>query len=122
MKGKPKKLKPSLKDSATDGTLHRTRELQFPPTEPAEHPLTQGEREGSPGATAEAPDLNSQFCPEGAILTHAEQEAKMLQTPPGALPPQGGSDLEGEGVQGNNLLETSWAPDQSAHPQVRFLF
>ncbi|XP_045043616.2 alpha-protein kinase 2 isoform X3 [Desmodus rotundus] len=114
MKGKPKKLKPSLKDSATDGTLHRPR-----PTEPAEHPLTQGEREGSPGATAEAPDLNSQFCPEGAILTHAEQEAKMLQTPPGALPPQGGSDLEGEGVQGNNLLETSWAPDQSAHPQVQ---
>ncbi|KAM5305809.1 alpha-protein kinase 2 isoform 2-T2 [Glossophaga mutica] len=113
-KGKPKKLKPSLEDSATDGTLHRP-----PPTEPAEHPLTLGESKESSGAPAEAPDLNSQFSPEGALLTHAEQEAKMLQTPPGALPQQGGSDLEGEGVQVNDLFETSQAPDQSAHPQVQ---
>ncbi|XP_036890923.1 alpha-protein kinase 2 [Sturnira hondurensis] len=114
MKGKPKKLMPDLKDSATDGTLHRP----YPP-EPAEHPLMQGEREESSGAAAEAPGLNSQFCPEGAILTHAEQETKMLQTPPGTLPPQGGSDSEGERVQANNLFETSQTPDQSAHPQVQ---
>lgn len=116
-KGKPRKPKPSLKDSATGGSLHHPQ-----PPEPAEHPLTQGEGKGGSGATAEAPGLNSLFCPEGAIPTHAEQEAKMLQTPPGARPPQGGSDLEGEGVQVNNLFETSGAPDQSAHPQVRFLF
>ncbi|KAF6087306.1 alpha kinase 2 [Phyllostomus discolor] len=114
MKGKPRKPKPSLRDSATDGTLHGPH-----PAEPTEHPLIQGERKDSSGATAEAPGLNSPSCPEGAIPTHAEQEAKTLQTPPGARPPQGGSDLEGEGVQVNNLFETSRAPDQSAHPQVQ---
>ncbi|XP_037007898.2 alpha-protein kinase 2 [Artibeus jamaicensis] len=114
MKGKPKKLTPDLKDSATDDTLHRPQ-----PPEPSGHPLTQGERKESSGAAAEAPSLNSQFCPEAAILTHADGEAKMLQTPPGTLPPQGGSDLEGERVQVDNLCETSRAPDQSAHPQVQ---
>ncbi|XP_054439710.1 alpha-protein kinase 2 [Pteronotus mesoamericanus] len=114
MKGKPKRLKPTPKDSATDDTLGG-----FHPAEPARHPLTQGERKESSPAAAEAPDRNSQFCPEGAVLTQAEQEAEMLPTPPGALPQQGGLDWEGEGVQVNSLLETSRAPDQSDHPQVQ---
>ncbi|XP_032943329.1 alpha-protein kinase 2 [Rhinolophus ferrumequinum] len=113
-KGKAKKLNPNLKDSATDGTLN----LLYP-KEPVKHPLAQSEEKESSHAKTEATDLNSQFhAGEGTIPTQAEQEAKTLQTPPGALPQKGNLNLEGEGVQVNNLFETSWVPDQSDHRQV----
>lgn len=118
MKGKLKKRSPSLKDSAAaEGTLNH-----LPPQETAQHPRTQSDKHESSQATAEAPDLNAQVHAEGALRPQAEQDARRLQTPPGALPQEGSPKSEAEGVQVNDLWETSWAPDQSDHPQVRFLF
>ncbi|KAM5218176.1 alpha-protein kinase 2 [Hipposideros larvatus] len=116
IKGKPKKLSPNLKDSATAGTLH----LLYP-NEPVKHPPAQSEKkEHSLAKEEEATDRNSHFhAGEGAIPTQAEQEAKTLPTPPGILPKEGNLNLEGEGVQVNNLFETSWVPDQSDQPQVQ---
>ncbi|XP_074195998.1 alpha-protein kinase 2 isoform X2 [Rhinolophus sinicus] len=113
IKGKAKKLNPHLKDSATEGTLN----LLYP-KEPVKHPLAQSEEKERSHAKTEATDLNSQVHAEGTIPTPAEQEAKTLQTPPGALPREGNLNLEGEGVQVNNLFETSWVPDHSDHRQV----
>ncbi|XP_005875356.1 PREDICTED: alpha-protein kinase 2 [Myotis brandtii] len=114
LKGKPKKRSPSLKDSAAEGTLNH-----LPPQESAKHPRTQSDKEESSHATGEAPDLKSQVHAEGALLLQAEQDAKRLQTPPGAPPQEGSPNSEGEGVQVNDFCETSWAPDQSDHPQVQ---
>ncbi|EPQ13337.1 Alpha-protein kinase 2 [Myotis brandtii] len=114
LKGKPKKRSPSLKDSAAEGTLNH-----LPPQESAKHPRTQSDKEESSHATGEAPDLKSQVHAEGALLLQAEQDAKRLQTPPGAPPQEGSPNSEGEGVQVNDFCETSWAPDQSDHPQEK---
>ncbi|KAK1337488.1 hypothetical protein QTO34_002117 [Cnephaeus nilssonii] len=113
MKGKPKKRSPSLKDSAAGGTLNH-----LSPQEPAKQPLAQSDKQESSRATEEAPDLNSQVRAEGALPPQAEQDARRLQTPPGAPPEEGSPNSEGEGVQVNDLFETSWAPDQSDHPQT----
>ncbi|XP_054580160.1 alpha-protein kinase 2 [Eptesicus fuscus] len=114
MKGKPKKRSPSLKDGAAEGTLSH-----LSPQEPSKQPLAQSDKQESSHATEEAPDLNSQVRAEGALLPQAEQDARRLQTPPGAPPKEESPNSEGEEVQVNDLFETSWAPDQSDHPQVQ---
>lgn len=115
--GKPEKLDPNLHDSAPEDTLKLLH-----PEEPAEHPLTHGDKEESSPAKAEATDLNSHFRAGDSALSTQAEKANTLQTPPGTLPKEGGLDLEEEGVQVNNLLDTSRVPDQSDHPQVRLPF
>lgn len=115
--GKPEKLDPNLHDSATEDTLKLLH-----PEEPAEHPLTHGGKEERSPAKAEATDLNSHFRAGDSALSTQAEKANTLQTPPGTLPKEGGLDLEEEGVQVNNLLDTSRVPDQSDHPQVRLPF
>ncbi|XP_037365573.1 alpha-protein kinase 2 [Talpa occidentalis] len=110
MKGKPKKLK----ESATEGTPN----LLYP-KEPVKHAQAQSDQRESPLASTEATHLNSQVpAGECAISAQAEQEATHLQTPSDSLPQDGDSCFEGEGVQVNNLFETSQVPDQRPHPQV----
>ncbi|XP_039696549.1 alpha-protein kinase 2 isoform X2 [Pteropus medius] len=114
IKGKPEKLNPNLNDSATEGTLKLLH-----PEEPVKHPLTHGDKEDSSHAKAEAADLNFHFHAGDSALPTRAEEANTLQTPPGTLPKEGNLNLEEEGVQVNNLLETSRVPDQSDHPQVQ---
>ncbi|XP_004422636.2 PREDICTED: alpha-protein kinase 2 isoform X1 [Ceratotherium simum simum] len=116
IKGKPKKLNPNVKESATEDTLN----LLYPKEPVKKHPLTRSDTRASAHAKAEATGLNSQFhAGECAISTEAEQEAKTLQTPRGSLPKEGNSPFEGEGVQVTSLFETSRVPDWSDHPQVQ---
>lgn len=118
IKGKPKKLNPNVKESATEDTLN----LLYP-KEPVKHPLTQGDKRASSYAKAEATGLNSQFrAGECAVSAEAEQEAKTPQTTPGSLPKEGNSPFRGGGVRVNRPFELSRVPDWSDHPQVRLLF
>nr|XP_058896397.1 alpha-protein kinase 2 isoform X3 [Kogia breviceps] len=113
IKGKAKKLNPNLEERATEASLNR-----LYPRGPVKHPLTPSDRRESSHAKAEATDLNSHAggC---AIPAQAEQEAKILQTPPGSLSKEGNLDLQGEGVWVKNVLETSSVPDWRDHPQVQ---
>ncbi|XP_041595637.1 alpha-protein kinase 2 isoform X3 [Vulpes lagopus] len=115
MRGKPKKLSPNLKESATEGT----RNLLYP-KEPVKHPLTQSDKRDGLRAKAEAADRNSQFpAGEGAVPAPADQGAKTLQTPLGSGPQGANSDFQGEGVPVHRLFETSGVPGWSALPQVQ---
>ncbi|XP_046527754.1 alpha-protein kinase 2 isoform X1 [Equus quagga] len=115
IKGKPKKLNPNVKESATEDTLN----LLYP-KEPVKHPLTQGDKRASSHAKAEATGLNFQFrAGECAVSAEAEQEAKTPQTTPGSLPKEGNSPFKGGGVRVNRLFELSRVPDWSDHPQVQ---
>lgn len=118
IKGKAKKLNPNLEERATEASLNR-----LYPRGPVKHPLTPSDKRESSHAKAEATGLNSQFHAGGcAIPTQAEQEAKILQTPPSSLSKEGNLDLQGEGVWVKNVLETSRIPDWRDRPQVRLLF
>ncbi|XP_057555238.1 alpha-protein kinase 2 [Hippopotamus amphibius kiboko] len=115
IKGKAKKLNPNLEERATEASLNC-----LYPKGPVKHPLTPRDKRESSQAKGEATDLNSHLRAGGcAISTQVDQEAKILQTPPGSLPKEGNLDLQGEGVWVKNVLETSKVPDWSDHPQVQ---
>ncbi|KAM8783090.1 alpha-protein kinase 2 [Rhynchonycteris naso] len=114
VQGQHKQPSPNLKDSAGEGALNH-----LCPKEPDKHPRTQSDQKESSHVTAAAPDPNSRFCTEGAVPAQAEREAKGLQTPPGTLPQEARLKVEGDGGQVHSLFETSWAPDQNDHAQVR---
>nr|XP_033693692.1 alpha-protein kinase 2 isoform X2 [Tursiops truncatus] len=115
IKGKAKKLNPNLEEGATEAPLNR-----LYPRGPVKHPLTPSDKRESSHAKAEATGLNSQLHAGGcATPTQAEQEANILQTPPGSLSKEGSLDLQGEGVWVKNVLETSRIPDWSDHLQVQ---
>ncbi|XP_003788521.1 alpha-protein kinase 2 [Otolemur garnettii] len=115
IKGKAKKLSPSLKERAADGSLP-----PCCPREPAKRPLTRTDERGISHGRAEATDWNSHFPAGGcAISNHTEQEANPLQTPTDSVPKEGNAHFEGEGMWVNNLFETSQVPDLTDHPQVQ---
>ncbi|XP_045377432.2 alpha-protein kinase 2 isoform X1 [Camelus bactrianus] len=113
IKGKPRKLSPSLGESSTEAPPHC-----LYPKGLVKHTLTPSDKRESSCARAEGAALNPQIHAEGCVLpTQAEQEAKPLQTPPGSLSKRGKLDFQAEGVWVKNVFETSQVPDCSDHPQ-----
>lgn len=114
-KGKAKR--PTPKEGAAGGTLAP------PPKEPARHPPAWSHHRETPRAKA-APSGGDSHLHTGecAISPEAEQDVEALPPPADSLPKEGTTDLEGEGMPGNNLFTTSQVPDLSDHPQVRPLF